>query len=215
MQAATLVVDDFSSVGTPPSATNNSWNEGSLTGVLGGAREQTKSGSGANGDRVWSNTPSGTLSLTTTATTNVWNLVYDGTSNGTLTNTFNPNVDVYAFTTLDLAVTQTAATPGDILLTLFTKNPVNPALSWSATQTRTMPSGSGTVSFDLGQLTGLYNPVELQRIILKFQNFGPGKITLDNLAFNGQDPSAVPEPTTLALASCGLVALVALRRRKR
>lgn len=215
VRAGTLLVDDFSVVGTPPAASTNSWNEGTLSGVLGGSREQTKSGSGANNTRVWSNTPAGSLSLTSTVTTNTWKLVYDGAANGSLTNVFNPVIDIYQYWTLDLDLTQTSATPGNILLTLTTVDGNNAALNWTATQTVNMPSGSGRVSFDLtDNITGLFNPVELRRIELRFQNFGPGKITLDNLAFNGPDPVTVPEPSSLALATCGVLALFAVRRRR-
>lgn len=214
VQAATLLVDDFGSVGTPPAPSSNVWNEGALSGVLGGAREQTKAGSGTNASRFWSNTPAGTLSLTTSQSSNTWTLVYDGAANGNLTNSFNPLVDLYGFDTLDLDVTQTSATPGSVQLTLVTVNGDNTALNWTATQTVNMTTGSGIVSFDLWNLSGDYNPVDTKRIQLKFQGFGSGTLTLNNLAFNGGS-SAVPEPTSFALASCGLLALIALRRRRR
>ena len=173
-RAVSLLVDDFSTVGTPPGATTNAWNQGPIAGVLGGSREQTKSGSGTASTRAWSVGP-GTVSMTTTntATNNVWNLVYDGTSNGSLTNKINPPIDISAFTSLDLDVTQSSATPGSVLLTLVTQNPLSPASSWTSTQTINLPSGPGTVSFDLlSGMTGLFNPYSLQRIALKFQNFG-------------------------------------------
>ncbi|MFN8854483.1 MAG: PEP-CTERM sorting domain-containing protein [Planctomycetaceae bacterium] len=214
VEGATLLVDDFSVVGTPPAAATNTWNQGSLTGVLGGSREQSKTSTNAT-TRVWSNTPAGTLSLTaSTGTSNVWNLWYDGTSNGSQSNSFNPTFDISSFQTLDIALTQTATTTGNIQLTLVTTSPSNS--NWTSTQQLNMPSGSGTVSFALSQMTGNFNPYSLRRILLKFQSFSAGKVTLDNIAFFGADPPVVPEPTTLALASTGVVAACArgLRRRR-
>jgi len=215
VKGASLLVDDFSNVGTPPASSTNTWNQGSLTGVLGGAREQSKTSTNST-SRVWSNSPAGTLSLTaSTGTNNVWNLWYDGNANGSSGNVFFPTYDISAFQYLDLDVTQTATTKGTAQLTLVTKNPGSTS-NWTATQTLAIPAGP-TMSFDLSLMTGSFNPYALRRIQLKFQSFSAGKLTLDRIAFRGVDPPApTPEPTTLALASTGLVAAVAcgLRRRR-
>jgi len=236
--AATLVVDDFSQLGTPPaSPSQNAWNVTGLTNVHGGTREQNKSGGSSSTYSI----AGGHLRMSTTSTGagNNWDLFYDGVaappaSAGSFTSFANPNpgpINAQGFTWLNVLMPQVA--PGGNGTTATNRPAIIATLKWSATATGSVQTSTrelkltdykaGGFSFKLSDFAPTIGPaatpgkfirgvkIRVQGLVRKDATT-PGVTEFDRLFFA---TSSLPEPGTFALAAMGLVGLVVARRKMR
>ena len=203
-QAASLLVDDFNSLSTPP-ASGNSWSQTGAP-VWGTTREFTKSG----GSFSQTGAPAGTMKFTATSGTNQLSANYDG--NTTTGNTFiSPTVDLvnpppastFLYVKGNFLTTATTTVQASIWTQTgsgFTQN--------NLTLTGVPNDGLG-YRFMLADFSPTPNLLAIGRVRVTFNNLGLGESFVDSIQF------AVPEPSSFALAGLAVVGLVIARRNKK
>ena len=203
-QAASLLVDDFTGLDTPPGSSNQ-WSQTGAP-VWGTTREFNKSG----GSFSQTGAPTGTMKFTATSGTNQLSANYDG--NTTTGGTFiSPTFDLVN----PLPASQFLYVSGTFLTTATT---TVQASIWTH-------SGSGFVQNNL-TLTGVPNDFSGYRFTLadfiptpNLLAIGRVRVTFNNLdlgeSFVERIQFAVPEPSTFALAGLAVVGLVIARRKKK
>ncbi len=198
-QAASLVVDDFNSLSTPP-ATGNNWNQTGAP-VWGTTREFSKTG----GSFSQTGAPAGSMKFTATSGTNQLVANYDG--NTTTGNTFiSPTIDqsdkTYLYVKGNFLTTGTTSVQASIWTntgTGFAQNNL----------TLTLPNDGSGYRFALADFIPTPNLLSIGRVRVTFNNFALGESFVDKISF------AVPEPSTFALAGLAVVGLVIARRKKK
>jgi len=230
--AKTIIIDDFTQLGSVPPTGTNYWNQGGLTNVHGGVRAQTKTGGAGS---TWSSGTKG-LSLTTTSSTlSNWEIIYDGVlpANVNLPAAFtsfpNPSpgpIDISQSTGW-LRVVMDSVAPNGTGTSTFTRPSVIATLKWSNTATGSLITSTLEVPLQFGfassyffRLRDFTNPITpngrhfVRGIKIRFQGMGAGVTTVRRIEF-----FHIPEPATAPLAAIGLPVLVAswyrFRRRSR
>jgi len=231
--AGSVLVDDFTQLGTPPaSASQNAWNVSGLTNVHGGVREQNKTGGSASTYSI----AGGHLRMSTTATGagNNWEVWYDGVAaapatTGSFSSFPNPSpgpINASGMTWLNVLMPQVA--PGGNG-TGTAAPAIIATVKWSTTtggsvQTSNLQLGldkikNGGFSFKLSDFTApVGNVTFIRGVKIRLQGLvavnatTPGVTEFDRLFFS---TSSLPEPGTFALAAMGLVGLVVARRKMR
>lgn len=214
-QAAILVVDDFTSTGTPPPS-GNQWGQTGQA-VMGTTRNMTKVGS----LQAWKTpssspapspaVPAGTLRLQSngqnSVAANQFLFMYNGSS-ASNTPTFTPKVNATGMNYLNVS--------GDF------------AIQSNTSVIARLTSGNGTVAsvtvsggtydvndklwrFKISDFSPAMNMSQLQRVALEFRALGAVN-NIDRIFFS---TNLVPEPSTFALAGLAAVGLVIARRKKK
>lgn len=214
-QAATLMVDDFSNLGTVPAT--NQWGNASAAGVLGGTRNFTKVGGTAQKWLTPSSTPTpsppvpaGTLRLESNGSTNTasnqFQFMYNGSPTSS-TPTLNPKVNVSSMTYLNV-VGQFATNASTQAIVRLTSG------SGSVSAVTVTQAGYDSTNkvwrFALSGFSPL-NKSQLQRVYVQFNALGVVN-NIDKIYFSDY---YVPEPSTFALAGLAAVGLVIARRKKK
>jgi hypothetical protein len=217
--AAYILVDDFTSLGAPPTTTANTW---ASTGInaLQGVRDFTKN----NGGQSVFGGGSGLATLTTSATSgapNVYEVRYDGTA-GTGSTLLTPPVDISSIMTPDpnegalfVEMPQLASGTGTtITATLQWQN-----VPGGSIQTSTLALGASTPGTYKFKINSFSNPLtagglaNIRSITVRLNNLAgstAGLVTsFDKIYF-----FVVPEPGTFALAALGVVGLFVARRKR-
>jgi hypothetical protein len=211
--AAYILVDDFTSLGAPPTTTANTW---ASTGInaLQGVRDFTKN----NGGQSTFGGGSGLATLTTRATTgaaNIYEVRYDGTA-GTSTTLLTPPLNITsALSHLYVEMPQLASGTGTtITATLQWQN-----VPGGSIQTSTLALGASTPGTYKFKINSFSNPLtagglaNIRSITVRLNNLAgstAGLVTsFDKIYF-----FVVPEPGTFALAALGVVGLFVARRKR-
>jgi hypothetical protein len=203
-QAASLLVDDFENLSTPPGS-GNQWSQTGAP-VWGTTREFDKSG----GSFSQTGAPAGKMKFTATSGTNHLSANYDG--NTTTGNTFiSPTVDLvnpppastFLYVKGNFLTTATTTVQASIWTQTgsgFTQN--------NLTLTGVPNDGLG-YRFMLADFSPTPNLLAIGRVRVIFNDLGLGESFVDRIQF------AVPEPSTFALAGLAVVGLVIARRNKK
>lgn len=213
-QAATLMVDDFSNLGTVPAT--NQWGTASAPGVLGGKRNFVKVGS----NQKWltpSSTPipsppvpAGNLRLQSNGSTNTaanqFQFMYNGSSTSN-TPTFNPKVNISGMTYLNV-VGQFATNASTQAIVRLTSG--SGGVSTVTVTQAGYDSTNKVWRFALSGFSPL-NKAQLQKVQVQFNALGVVN-NIDKIYFSDY---YVPEPSTFALAGLAAVGLVIARRKKK
>ena len=213
-QAATLMVDDFSNLGTVPAANINQWGTAS-TATLGGSRYFVKVGGSS---QQWLTpampavppVPAGTLGLYSNGSTNTsgnqYQFMYNGSSSSN-TPTMSPKVDISGMTQLN--VVGNFATNGSTQAIVRLTSGSGSVSTVTVTQTG-YDSSNKVWRFALSDFAGL-NLAQLQKVQVQFNALGVVN-DIDKIYFSDY---YVPEPSTFALAGLAAVGLVIARRKKK
>jgi hypothetical protein len=189
-QAASLLVDDFENLSTPPGS-GNQWSQTGAP-VWGTTREFDKSG----GSFSQTGAPAGKMKFTATSGTNHLSANYDG--NTTTGNTFiSPTFDLVN----PLPASTFLYVKGNFLTTATT---TVQASIWTQTG-----SGFTQNNLTLADFSPTPNLLAIGRVRVIFNDLGLGESFVDRIQF------AVPEPSTFALAGLAVVGLVIARRKKK
>jgi hypothetical protein len=205
-QAASLLVDDFNSLSTPP-ASGNSWSQTGAP-VWGTTREFSKTG----GSFSQTGAPAGTMKFTATSGTNQLSANYDG--NTTTGNTFiSPTVDLVnpppASTFLYVKGNFLTTATTTVQASIWCKaTPMSGFTQHDLTLTGVPNDGSG-YRFSLADFSPTPNLLAIGRVRVIFNDLGLGESFVDRIQFS------VPEPSTFALAGLAVVGLVIARRNKK
>lgn len=210
-QAATINVDDFSSLGTQP-ATGNTWGQTGKSNVMGGARYFSKTAG------LWRTpssvpqpappVPAGQLRLQPTGSTNQFYFTYSG-SGTSASPTFSPKQNVSGMTYLNVK--------GDFATQATTQAIVRLGYGTSgAVSTVTLPQAKYDATykvwrFKLSDFSPAVNLAQLGRVQLQLNNLGTVN-NLDRIYFSNY---LVPEPSTFVLSGLAVVGLVIARRKKK
>ena len=201
-QAASLLVDDFTGLDTPPSS-GNQWSQTGAP-VWGTTREFYKSG----GSFSQTGAPAGTMKFTATSGTNQLSANYDG--NTTTGNTFiSPTVDLVNPPSSEfLYVKGTFLTTGttSVQASIWTNTGTGFAQN---NLTLTLPNDGSGYRFKLADFIPTPNLLAVGRVRVTFNNLDLGESFVDKIYFG------VPEPSTFALAGLAVVGLVIARRKKK
>jgi len=215
--AAYILVDDFTSLGSPPTTTANTWGSTGIN-ALQGVRDFTKN----NGGQSVFGGGSGLATLTTQAATgNTYEVKYDGTA-GTSTTYLTPPLDISSVMTPDpdeaylyVEMPQLASGTGTtITATLQWQNVPGGSL-----QTSTLALGASTPGTYKFKINSFSNPLttgglaNIRSITVRLNNLAGSTAGLVT-AFDKIYFSNVPEPGTFALAALGVVGLVVARRKR-
>ena len=202
-QAASLLVDDFKSLSTPPGS-GNQWSQTGAP-VWGTTREFNKFG----GSFSQTGAPAGSMKFTATSGTNQLSANYDG--NTTTGNTFiSPTFDLvnpplpsqFLYVSGNFLTTATTTVQASIWTNSgsgFVQNNL----------TLTLPNDGSGYRFKLSDFSPTPNLLAIGRVRVTFNNLDLGESFVDKIYF------AVPEPSTFALAGLAVVGLVIARRKKK
>jgi len=204
-QAATLVVDDFDALGTPPAG--NQWNASGKP-VLGGVREFTKiSGTWAAGTGAHF----GTLKYTAPgATTSRVEMKYDSV-NGT-TGYFNPVKNLSAYTYLNIKGNFKLQAATTAVASLSTQLTSGPGFSDSSLTLASTAGADGIFRFKLSNLAPVPALAKVGRIFVRLNGLAAGDTFVDKIFFTDY---YVPEPSTFVLAGLAVVGLAIARHKKK
>lgn len=213
-QAASLIIDDFDSLSTPPAG--NQWNQSGAP-VLGGVREFTKIGG------TWgpgTGLQNGSLRYTSTGSitpgSSRLELRYDSVNGST--GWFNPLRDMSGFSAHGgwLIVRGTFRASGSTTAVA--------SISWQNSgggfteSTATLTGAPGICGFYRFRITSFSSPIldmsKVGRIWVRLNNLAEGDSFVERIYFGDYLSACIPEPSTLALAGLAAFSLVIARRKR-